>query len=112
MLFIFKHFVKFAWISDFFIEGNSWIEFKNISEKHIEGVVSQESKITEVSFVCLCDNSLEPVVVLLYHTVSKHSPQLVHENFDDELLLSFADVLYDLTNVTHVVNILEFRRSW
>jgi hypothetical protein len=36
----------------------------------------------------------------------------VHENFDDELLLSFADVLYDLTNVTHVVNILEFRRSW
>lgn len=112
MLFIFKQFVKFAWISDFFIEGNSWVKFKNISEKHIESVISQESKITEISFVCLCDNPLEPVVILLYHTISKHSSQLVHENFDDELLLSFADVLYDLTNITHVVNILEFRRSW
>lgn len=34
------------------------------------------------------------------------------ENLYDELLFTFTDVLYNLSDISHVVDILEFRRSW
>jgi hypothetical protein len=36
----------------------------------------------------------------------------MHEDLHDKLLFALADVLDHLSNVTHVVDVLEFGRSW
>lgn len=36
----------------------------------------------------------------------------MHEDLHNKLFFSFADVLNNLADVSHVVDVLEFRRSW
>lgn len=95
-------------ISDLFVNGSPGIQLQYVGKEDGECFVSEEGDVAEVSLIGLSDDTLEPNIVLLYHSVGKNSPDFVDEQFYNLLLFSLPDVLDHFADVSHVINVLEF----